>query len=90
MIYSSSVSLFKSATSNDPHDAGLDYSWASKKGSNVCRVFSGNAIATRRVSILKQDVMSPDMTADAFPVNIGQLASPQQYVVELHRNRVYL
>ena len=36
-----------------------------------------------RVSTLNQNVMSPDMTADVFPVNVGQLTSLRQYVVEL-------
>jgi len=39
--------------------------------------------SSSRVSTLKQNVMSPDMTADTFPVNAGQLTSIRQYVVEL-------
>jgi len=39
--------------------------------------------SSSRVSTLKQNVMSPDMTANASPVNVGQLTSLRQYVVVL-------
>lgn len=48
MIYSSPISPSKSASSNDSHDAGDHFSWAAKKGSSVCRGFSGSAVATKQ------------------------------------------